>query len=65
MPVAKTITVKCEAARGMPSGVVNYFLEIIPSIPPKAEYILMMARDEALDLQRGASYLVTFEGIDG
>ena len=58
--------IRCEALRDMnQSGLRNYFLEHVPSIPTKREYSLVMVRKTALDLTHMTYYRVTFEEIDG
>ena len=60
------IKIRCEALRDMKlSGLRNYFIEHVPSIPPRTEYSLIMVRKTALDLKHLAYYRVTFEEIDG
>lgn len=63
MGKAQSIEVTCEAMRAMQSGLMNYFLEIDPSIPMKAEYLLMMVRPDQLGLRYRGRYRVTFEEI--
>jgi hypothetical protein len=60
------LDMRCEALRDIQrSGLRNYFLEIVPSWPLKAEYALVMVRQSVLDLDHLTYYRVTFEELDG
>lgn len=61
--MSQTVEMICRAVRDMPRRVTNYFLEIEPSIPEKAEYTLVMVRRSQLDLKHGTRYEVTFKEI--
>ena len=62
--MSRSVVMVCKAVRDMPRRVTNYFLEIDPSVPEKAEYALIMIRPATLDLKHGCCYRVIFEEID-
>ena len=63
--MSRSVVMVCKAVRDMPRRVTNYFLEIDPSVPDKAEYALIMVRLDFLNLKHGYRYRVTFEEIAG